>query len=58
MTIVTDICMTEDRGELRGPAAAALCRILAQALKKGALPMAEQPEVAQEELLRTLVGGL
>jgi len=54
LRIVTDVCIAEDRGELRGAAAAALCRILAQALKKGALAMAEHPEAAQEELLRHL----
>lgn len=48
-----ELCMSE-RAELRGASAEALCRILAQALRKGALAMAERPEMAQEDLLRPL----
>ncbi|CAK0828461.1 unnamed protein product, partial [Prorocentrum cordatum] len=44
----------EEHGELRGAAAAALCRILAQALRKGALALEPAPEEAQDELLRSL----
>eukprot|EP00931_Biecheleriopsis_adriatica_P056419 TRINITY_DN33425_c0_g2_i1.p1 TRINITY_DN33425_c0_g2~~TRINITY_DN33425_c0_g2_i1.p1 ORF type:complete len:1879 (-),score=400.44 TRINITY_DN33425_c0_g2_i1:16-5652(-) len=53
LTTITEVCTTSD-DKLRGLAASALCRILAQALRKGALAMAEQPEAAQDELLRHL----
>mmetsp|Transcript_142653 Transcript_142653/g.371751 ORF Transcript_142653/g.371751 Transcript_142653/m.371751 type:complete len:1968 (+) Transcript_142653:130-6033(+) len=54
LRVVTDICMNEERSELQGAAATSLCKVLAQALKKPALAMAQHPEAAQEELLRHL----
>lgn len=58
MRVITDVCMLGERGELRVAAAAALCKILAQALRRGALAMAEQPEDAQRELLQQLTALL
>ncbi|CAE8722506.1 unnamed protein product, partial [Polarella glacialis] len=55
LAVITEVCGTRDeKQELRGLGASALCRILAQALRKGALAMAEHPEAAQDELLRHL----
>jgi len=51
---ITEVCTSDDRAELKSLAATALCRILEQALRKGALAMAEKPEEAQDELLRHL----
>lgn len=55
LTTITEVCgFADEKQELRGLAAGALCRILAQALCKGALALSEQPEAAQDELLRHL----
>ncbi|CAJ1338671.1 unnamed protein product [Effrenium voratum] len=54
LATITEVCTADERPELRGLAASALCRILGQALRKGALAMSERPEEAQDELLRHL----
>eukprot|EP00913_Durusdinium_trenchii_P003095 g2860.t1 len=48
------VSTADERPELRSMAASALCKILGQALRKGALAMSEKPEEAQDELLRHL----
>lgn len=59
LRIALAMCTAEQRGELRSAAAAALCRILAQVMRKGALAAAtDSPEEAQQELLKPLEGLL
>lgn len=54
LDLIMEICLSNERGELRGVAATALCKILGEALKKGALAMEEHQDAAQEQLLRHL----
>lgn len=54
LQMVTEVCTSEERRELRGAAAAALCSVVAQALRRGVLVLSQRPEAAQVELLRPL----
>lgn len=59
LQIALATCTAEHKGELRGAAAAAFCRILGQGMRKGALAAAtDAPEEAQQELLKPLEGLL
>lgn len=54
LSTITEVCTAEEKTELRGQAATTLCLILGQALRKGALALADHPEEAQDKLLRHL----
>lgn len=54
LQIVLEVCSAEHWVDLRSVAAGSLCRILSQALRKGALAMSAHPEAAQKELLLSL----
>lgn len=51
---VHHVCSSNSRGDNRGAAAVALCRILARAFRKEALCLHSCPDVAQEEFLKPL----